>query len=151
MPECVCLSVPLYQLSQLSHCPAACMSVSVCLPSLSQHIQSVKWGTNRGSEGERRSVRYNTGLWNLVVVLLYLVCRYGGTKLHIAAALCRRLCGHSLPPSSLFSLLHLQLLLLVCVFCLFLFVFFFFDLIENLENQVNSLGDSRQCICGWIV
>lgn len=78
----------------------------------------------------------------LLLLLLYLVCRYGGTKLHIAAALYRRLCGHSLLSLSL-SLL-LLVLLLVCVFCLFSF----FDLIENLENQVNSLGDSRQCICG---
>lgn len=126
------------------------MSVSVAVLHLSQHIQSVKRQASRdGGAGDAtiRKIQYRImGLCSallLLLLLLYLVCRYGGTKLHIAAALCRRLCGHSLLSFSL-SLL-LLVLLLVCVFCLF---FSFFDLIENLENQVNSLGDSRQCICG---
>lgn len=141
--------VPVHRLSVR---PAACMSVSVAVFHLSQHIQSVKRQASRdGGAGNAtiRKIQYRImGLCSallllLLLLLLYLVCRYGGTKLHIAAALCRRLCGHSLLSLSL-SLL-LLVLVLVCVFCLF---FSFFDLIENLENQVNSLGDSRQCICG---
>lgn len=48
--------------------PAACMSVSVAVFHLSQHIQSVKRQASRdGGQGTRRSVRYNTGLWDFVV------------------------------------------------------------------------------------
>lgn len=84
------------------------MSVSVAVFHLSQHIQSVKrQASGDGGAGDAtiRKIQYRImGLCSallLLLLLLYLVCRYGGTKLHIAAALCRRLCGHSLPSLSL--------------------------------------------------
>lgn len=140
-----------------SLCPSVCLSGSLhvclcrCVPSKPAYPVSQTTSEQRQGAGDAtiRKIQYRImGLCSallllFLLLLLYLVCRYGGTKLHIAAALCRRLCGHSLLSFSL-SLL-LLVLLLVCVFCLF---FSFFDLIENLENQVNSLGDSRQCICG---
>lgn len=144
--------VPVHRLSVR---PAACMSVSVAVFHLSQHIQSVKRQVSRdGGQGTRRSVRYNTGLWDFVVRCCCCCCCYCISYVDMAArsSTSQRLfvvgfVGILFSPSLSLSLL-LLVLLLVCVFCLF---FSFFDLIENLENQVNSLGDSRQCICGWIV
>lgn len=147
--------MPVHRLSTVRLCVCLSGSLHVCLcrcvPSKPAYPVSQTTSEQRQGAGDAtiRKIQYRImGLCSallLLLLLLYFVCRYGGTKLHIAAALCRRLCGHSLLSISL-SLL-LLVLLLVCVFCLFSF----FDLIENLENQVNSLGDSRQCICGWIV
>jgi len=84
---------------------------------------------------ERRSTRYNTGLWPFVAA--FLVCRYGGSKLCILFLLppfCMRVSFRFFPPSFFFFIWFQWVL-----------SFFFWDLIENLENQVNSLGDSRQC------
>lgn len=139
-----------------SLCPSVCLSGSLhvclcrCVPSKPAYPVSQTTSEQRRGAGDAtiRKIQYRImGLCSallLLLLLLYLVCRYGGTKLHIAAALCRRLCGHSLLSLSLSRSFSL-----CCFWCAcFVFFFSFFDLIENLENQVNSLGDSRQCICG---
>lgn len=147
--------VPVHRLSvrpsvRLSVCPAACMSVSVAVFHLSQHIQSVKRQASRDKgQGTRRSVRYNTGLWDFVVRCCCCCC-YCISYVDMAArsSTSQRLFVVGFV-GILFSPSLSRSFSLCCFWCAcFVFFFSFFDLIENLENQVNSLGDSRQCICG---